>query len=172
MAHDGEEKKARQVPCTQTSSVAQTVPQAPQLSGSLEVDAQAPLQAVSPAGQALVEQVPPTHRCPPAVSQGLPQAPQFAESAFRSTQAPLQTVRPGRQAQAPERHAWVAAHATPQAPQSTGLVCRFGQIPAHSVPAQLQAPPVHRSPAGHGVPQPPQLLSSVAVSTQAPLQTT
>lgn len=66
-------------------------------------------------------------------------------------------------------HCTPAAHALPQVPQCTVLVCRSTHSPAQSVWPVGQArhaPPVQTRPAAHGAPQALQCASSVCVSTQ------
>ena len=81
-----------QTPAMQFSSLAQALPQLPQLAGSVEVSTQTPEQSVLPLSKQ--EQVPEAQLKPLVVSQALSHAPQCELSLCRSTQEPLQSVLP------------------------------------------------------------------------------
>lgn len=105
------------MPLLHHSVSAQTVPQAPQLSGSMEVRVQLPLQFSVPAGQSVV-QVPRAQASPEAHS--LPHSPQLAGSVKVDTQTPSQLVCPKGQAisvQVPAVHSSPAAQGMSQPPQ-------------------------------------------------------
>jgi hypothetical protein len=129
-------------PSMQVSPVAQTLPQLPQLLGSLVVLRQPLAQQVVPpvhAGPPLqlvgVLHVPATHVSP--VAQGLPQLPQF----FGSVDVSVQPV---------------AQHVS--VPVQTGPPLQLGGV--------TQAPPLQVAPVGHTWSHPPQFLGSVSMSLQ------
>lgn len=105
LLHEGDAKKAVQLPCTQTSFALQLLPHWPQLTGLLASSTcvrQAPLQNCCPsAPQVVTWHVPSTQRSPLPRSQVTPQPPQLAASLVTSTQAPPHLVSPGRHAQVP-----------------------------------------------------------------------
>jgi hypothetical protein len=173
---------AEQLPFAHTSSLAHTVRQPPQFSGSVFwfTHAVRPL-AWHASGVGFWQPPPPpvaTHapawQACPAV-QPAPQvavAEQNAGSDFRSTQLPPHRVRPVRHAHTPEVHASVSAHACPQVPQFVGSLVRSRQrLPPPPPPGhwerpvpQLQAPAV-QVPAPQEVPHCPQFAALVCRST-------
>src|SRR5918998_1752965 len=76
-------------PPLQKSRAAHTLPQAPQLAGSLRTLTQTPPQSIDSGTQM---HSPPTQACPP--TQAFPHAPQLAGSISGSTQTPPQFVVP------------------------------------------------------------------------------
>ncbi len=153
-----EVKKPVHAPATHTSLLAQTTPQAPQLSGSLAsalAGRHAPLQLIHPVGQVVVVwQTPLTHRCP--TPQALPQLPQFARLALRFTQTPPHEVSPGRQVHAELRQACLGGQVVPHMPQFTGLSARSAHTPLQLVPEQEHMPLLQVSPVAQAVEQLPQ----------------
>jgi hypothetical protein len=135
-----------QKPLTQESPPGQTLPQKPQLLGSLPVltsqpSGILPSQSAKPGLQAVIAQAALWHEVDPLGTgpQAMPQPPQLLSSAVTLAQrTPQQTCVPGQ----------------PVAPQG----------PTHWPPEQL-------SPAGQTFPQAPQLLGSTPVSTSQPLAT-
>jgi hypothetical protein len=153
---------------------AQTVPQAPQLAGSMEVLAHwltppSPPQVTSGAAQ-VVPHAPPEQTWPAA--QVVPHDPQLALSVWRLAHPPPQTARPAphEAAQTPAAHDWPAGQAVPHAPQLALSVWRLAQAaPQAAWPAgqeSWQAPPTQALPAGQALPHAPQLSRSVAVLAQ------
>ena len=69
-------------------------------------------------------------------------------------------------------HTLPGPHRTPHAPQFCESVWKSAHTPeqAASPCGQTHAPPVQLAPDGHCVPQPPQLNGSLAVVTQASVQ--
>jgi hypothetical protein len=150
----------------------QTLPQLPQLLGSVLVLTHAPLQPDWPAPQ----QTEFMHAfCPMHL---LPHAPQLLLSVVSLTQAPLHEfgVDPAqaRPHLLPEHvaepvPALGAGQTLPHAPQLLVLVDVSMHTPPQLVcPAGQQSPDEQLFPAPHAFPQPPQLLLSVLVLTQAP----
>ena len=138
---------AWQKPPTQLPPAGQTLPQKPQLLGSVPVLVSqpspiSPSQSAKPALHAVIWQEEATHEELPLTTapQAMPQPPQLLLSD------------------------WVLAH---RAPQQT---CPPGHPAGPHAPTQT--PPEHASPAGHFLPQPPQLLGSEVVLVSQPLATT
>jgi hypothetical protein len=173
VVHAGEVKKAVHAPCTHTSSVWQTLPHCPQLSGLLASSAavrQAPWQFVWPICPQLPTfwQVPWTQRWPAWVLHTVPQAPQFCASLRKSRQVLPQRFVPGRHWHEPARQAWRPLHWVPHMPQSVGLVWSAAHAPLHIVPAQEHEPLLHESPCGQTLLQLPQWVGSLPRLLQVP----
>jgi len=155
-------------PCEQTGVAAgQTLPQAPQLRGSLWVAVQTPPLHLRPwFGQPhlpWLQEVPPVHR--------MPHPPQFELSFCSSAQVAPQTERPDGQTQAPPLQVWPIGQTWPHAPQLALSFCSSTHvIPQVDWPAgQTQALPTQLCAAKHAFPHAPQLSRSVVASTQTPL---
>jgi hypothetical protein len=145
----------------------QTLPQVPQLSGSLWVLAQSAPQQLSLPGQALPTPQGPTHWPPEHVSppgQALPQVPQFCGSVDRLTSQPSptrpsQSAKPGSQlmmVHAEPEHPGTALakgpQTTPQPPQFCGSLVVSEQMGVqHVSPPQVAThwKLSHASPDGH-----------------------
>src|SRR5262249_45234962 len=69
----------------------------------------------------------------------------------------------------PRKHAWLASHALPHAPQFASSKSTLVHVPPQSVPpfGQVQTPFWHDLPPVQTMPQAPQLLSSDSVLTHA-----
>jgi hypothetical protein len=140
-----------QVPLLQVAvalaGTGQTVPQAPQLSTSVLVSTQVPLQQLSVPGHSPL--VDPHVHCPLTQlspgEQALPQLPQFERSLAVFTQTPPQLVSPVRQ-HMPLLAVWPSKQ----------------QRPLLQMPATMKL--------GQTLSHWPQLLASVCVLTQLPLQ--
>jgi hypothetical protein len=162
-------------------------PHAPQCDALLRVSTHAPLHAVSPAAQGIMQK-PAAHTRPAAHAR--PQPPQCAASVLvfashPSAAARLQSAKPAAHApttHAPAAQACVAtlasAQRTPQPPQWLGSKLVSVQPPAHAVsPAPHVAahtPAVQTSPAPQAAeapaaPQRPQRPLSLLVFTSQPL---
>ncbi len=163
-----------QTPLRQTPLV-QTLPQRPQLLGSLSGFVQAVPQSCCPWLQGF------THWPEVQVWFGphwLPQLPQLAGSVAKFAQEPFGQViwLPGHVATQlpPEQSGVAVGQAWPQPPQSAGLLSVFTQaVPQWVSPlaqAETQVPETQVVPAPQIVPQLPQLFGSVATLVQAPLQ--
>ncbi len=170
---------------------AQTVPQAPQLRGSLAVVTQVPLQRVVPAMQASMQE-PAEQSCP--LPHEVPQRPQLVALVWRLTSQPsaalpLQSAKPVRQVkpQAPDEHVEDALaggrHTVPQAPQLSELFVVLTSQPLEATRSQSPKPVLHAKPqppatqvarafvgAAHAFEQRPQCVRLELVSTQAPPQ--
>ena len=156
-------------PAEQTWPAGQTMPQPPQLVGSLLVSVQTPRQRVPLSKQ---PQLPLWQLVPPP--QRTPHAPQSRLLVCRSTHALPHVVSPVAQApvHSPDEQSWLPVQALPHVPQSSGLVERLTHTPLQLVsPAgQAHIPLKQLWPLAQVVPHAPQLLSSLAVLTHAPLQ--
>ncbi len=167
----------------------QTVPQAPQLRGSVWVLVQLPAHSVSPEAQ-VARHTPAEQTCP--APQALLHAPQLARSLWVFTSQPFtalpsQLAKPVSQVvswHAPLVHADAPLEkrqVKPQAPQLLTLVSAVSQ-PLPALPSQSPKPALHwnaQRPAQKGValagraqalPQAPQFAGSLARSRQAPVQ--
>ena len=182
-------------PFTEACASAQTVPQPPQLRGSMARSVQyavAPVPQTTVGAAQVVPHTPAAQVCP--ARQVVPQAPQFALSLRVSTSqpsdaTPLQFAKPAAHApaamvHAPATHACDVtcgrAHAAPHAPQFAALVPRFVSQPLLATPSQspspvaqrdtAQDPPAHAATevpgSAHDVAHAPQLSGSMAVLAQ------
>jgi len=163
-----------QLPRWQSGALAgQTLPQAPQLFGSLRSWTHWPLQKLDPNGQA---HAPDWQNWP--APQLRPQVPQFAGSLEVSVHAPAQTESPAAQAHWLFWHCSLGPQASPQAPQFAASLEVSTQAPPQSrwpvgqPPASgtWQAPLRQVPPLKQMFPQVPQLRGSFEVSTQLPAQ--
>jgi hypothetical protein len=127
----------------------------PQLSGSVRVSTQKPVQPVVPAGQ---PQVPARQTVPPP--QARPQPPQWPGSTSMFTQLAPQRVWPSGHAltQLPALHSWPSAHTVPQLPQLRGSLPVGTQTSAQRVWAagQTQRPAWQTVPPKQALLQAPQ----------------
>ena len=151
----------------------QTLPQAPQLFGSLERSTQTPPQLVSVSTQAIggALQIPPSQT---PSGQTVPQAPQLFESLLRSMQKPLHSTRGETQPRLicgqtplaqtpsgqtlphpPQLFGSLLMSTHPPPPQST-----VGRTQPISTRIGKQVPP-SQTPLGQAMPQPPQLKASL-----------
>ena len=184
-------------PFTEACASAQTVPQPPQLRGSMARSVQyavAPVPQTTVGAAQVVPHTPAAQVCP--ARQVVPQAPQFALSLRVSTSqpsdaTPLQFAKPAAHApaamvHAPATHACDVtcgrAHAAPHAPQLAALVPRFVSQPLLATPSQspspvaqrdtAQDPPAHAATevpgSEHVRPQVPQFDGSLPVFAQYP----
>jgi hypothetical protein len=125
-----------QEPAWHAAPAGHTVPQAPQLFGSVAVSVQVPLQLVSPATGQLH---PPSAQTSPA-AHCTPQRPQLFGSVARSVQVPLQFTSPAvEQVQTPSAQMSPAGHTTPQAPQLFTSVARSVQTERAVAPPKQQS---------------------------------
>jgi hypothetical protein len=117
-------------PPTHARPGSQTVPQAPQLAGSVMRSWQLPLHAISPFLQ-LTAQVPALHQSPG--SQALPHAPQLARSVDRSRHTPAHAVSDTAQdvTHVPPTQAVPLRHTVPHAPQFVGSVANVTHTAPH-----------------------------------------
>jgi hypothetical protein len=159
MAPEGQE----QLPPEQLSAPVQTLPQPPQLAGSVLVFTQAVPHLVVPETQPA--HIPWAHVC--WAAQAWPQVPQLAPSFMRLAQPESQQLSPmpqiwPMQVQAPFWHCSGAGQETPQAPQlalsprtstqepATGSQHRLGagqsMLPQGQLPVVEQTPPAQHSP--------------------------
>lgn len=138
-----------QVPPRHISPEAQSLPQPPQLRGSVPVFTQLPPHRVVPLAQ-LDTQLPLLHELPAA--QARPQPPQLAGSLAVFTQDVPQLVIPLEQPQLPLLQALPAGQVLPQPPQFRGSLAVLVQTPPHDVvpAAQVQAPPTQACPPAQG----------------------
>jgi hypothetical protein len=139
---------------------AQTVPQPPQLSGSVLVGTQAPLHGEKPLAQT---HVPPSQLWPPP--HGWPQVPQLSASLAVVAHVPPHKSDPGGQLQ-PASAQVPPLHPLPQAPQLDGLVWRSTHAPLQNVSplGQTHWAPTQSRPPPHAAPQALQFSGSVVTS--------
>lgn len=109
--------ESTQVPSEQANPETQTLPQLPQLAGSVCVLTQTLLQLVWPAAHETT-QLPPRHEVPPG--QTWPQVPQLSLSLTALTQLVPHKICPEGQPHCPFVQIWPALQAFPQAPQLAG----------------------------------------------------
>jgi len=169
-----------QRPAVQLWPLAQTLPQAPQLLGSLVVLEQAPLHRTCPVGQ-----LPPPEAQIPLIQtspdgQTWPHAPQLFGSLVVLVQVPLHRTCPVGQlpplvAQTPLVQTSPDGQTWPHAPQFFGSLVVLVQVPLHRTcpvgqvpPPVLQVPLVQGIPVGQAVPQVPQLEGSEVDVVQMP----
>lgn len=142
---------------THTSSLRQPIPQAAQLSRSVNVLTQLPPQLVRPVPHD-VAHVPMLQTSPPA--HALPHAPQLNRSMFVSRQVPLHIVNPIGQRQTPALHSCAPGHVLPHAPQLNRSVKRSRHTPVQSinppVHSTVHRPALQSSPGPQPMSQPPQ----------------
>jgi hypothetical protein len=171
-----------QVPPEHVSSGGQTLPQNPQLPGSICSLLHRPPHSSQGAGQLVIgAHTPPVH-----VPEGhdCPQAPQLFGSVCNDVHAPLQEVCPPAQLlvppsaplaaeapppQMPAKHGAEAGHAVPHAPQLFESTSQFTHSGPHcssdgghrTPPAvEMHAAPAHVVPVGQTIPHVPQLFGS------------
>lgn len=156
-----------QVPIAQVAlafaGLGQALPHIPQLSGSVSLETQAPLQLVRPGPQVMV-QAPALHTRP--APHAWLHVPQFAGSLFVSVHVPLQSVSVPEHTQAPFTQLVPPAQGWLHMPQLALSVCGSMQpLPQSicapgqpaSVPASIAAPPVPLIPPLQPVPLVPPL---------------
>ena len=150
-----------QIPITQASLTGQSLPQVPQLAGSLATSVQMPLQLTSGAMQAMVlhaspppargkQQPPPMQTLAPA-GQAAPHPPQLARSLLVSMQVVPQQVLPAAQpvvvqstvVQTPATQDAPFAQALPQTPQLAGSLVTLTSHPSAIWPSQSAKPVLH-----------------------------
>lgn len=171
----GAVKYCWQLPCTHSSSDAQTCPHCPQFMGSVASCASVrhtPLQEVRPIAMHVVSaHAPSTHLgfWNPWFPQLVPQAPQLVKLCCSSTQVLPHRVNPGRQWQVPASQKRVALHWVLQLPQRSGSCWVSAQVCPHTVPpaGHWHTPALHTSPNAQWMLHVPQNCGSVCRSTQA-----
>ncbi len=154
-------------------SIPQTVPQVPQLLGSLATS-----MHVVPLLHAMSGDWQPNWHCPATqkllAAHAFWQVPQLAGLLLVSTQAPLHSVRPGAQvrAQVPAEQTSPRPQELPQAPQwlESALVSVQTSPQLVSLPGQPQLPWIQASCAEQVLPQAPQLFRSLLTEMHWPLQ--
>jgi hypothetical protein len=146
----------------------QTLPQPPQLFGSLCVAVQTPLQRVPSLAH---RQVPAWQVVP--LPQRMPQPPQLELSVCSSTQAPSHCSSPLGQRHWPPWHVVPLPQTLPHAPQSLSLLDTSTHAPeqydsiAPASAGQVHLPAEHVAPSVQTLPQAPQLCGSDCSLTQA-----
>lgn len=159
----------------QISPAAQTLPQPPQLNGSVFVLTQPPLQVRVPVGHVVVVvQAVPMQRC--AAVHIVPHVPQSALLTLLTHAPPgPHAAPPAAQEHVPPEQTSPSLQGAPQPPQFNGSVIVSVQafVPppiGHDVvlPGQAQVLAVHVSPAAQRLPHMPQLRGSVVRSAHVP----
>ena len=128
----------------------------------------APLHAVRPVAQPMVEQTPAEHTEPAAHASA--HAPQLAGSLATFTHAAPHAMVPIGHTHAPALQVWSARQAVAQVPQCVRSLWTSTHAPVHEVkpveqPVIVQTPLEHTCPVTQTLPQLPQFIGSLCVVT-------